>query len=151
MFHDSDIFRQLSLAERLARVSRLWKMAADRELAPLGLTHPRWTALWKLQRLGDHISQKQLACALELELPSLMRTLSQLEEQALITRHSSESDKRTRIVSLTEQGRRLLTQMEKRILDVRNQVLQDVSPQDLELLSTLLEKIAENTLRSLDN
>ena len=80
-----------------------------------------------------------------------MRTLSQLEEQALITRHSSESDKRTRIVSLTEQGRRLLTQMEKRILDVRNQVLQDVSPQDLELLSTLLEKIAENTLRSLDN
>jgi len=70
---------ETSLGERLGRLHRLWRMVADNELAPLGLTHPRWTALWKLRRMGDHISQKQLAESLEIELPSLMRTLGQLE------------------------------------------------------------------------
>lgn len=67
MPQDLNRLRDLSLAEKLSRVSRLWKMVADRELEPLGLTHPRWTALWKLQRLGDNVSQKQLADALEIE------------------------------------------------------------------------------------
>ncbi|MBF9003377.1 MULTISPECIES: transcriptional regulator SlyA [Vibrio] len=151
MFHDTDIFRQLSLAERLARVSRLWKMAADRELAPLGLTHPRWTALWKLQRLGDHISQKQLACALEIELPSLMRTLNQLEEQLLITRHPCEHDKRSRIVCLTPEGQQLLTKMETKIMRVRNQILAEISNEEVETLSLLLEKIADNALSTLSD
>ena len=78
---------------------------ADLELAPLGLTHPRWTALWKLSRLGGHLSQKTLAEALEIELPSLMRTLGQLEELALIERHCCSQDKRARIVTLTPAGK----------------------------------------------
>ena len=78
---DLERLRELSLAEQIARMHRLWRTAADLELAPLGLTHPRWTALWKLSRMGNHVSQKTLAEALEIELASLMRTLGQLEEQ----------------------------------------------------------------------
>ena len=84
MKKDLEMLRELSLAEQLGRLHRLWRTVADLELAPLGLTHPRWTALWKLSRLGGHLSQKTLAEALEIELPSLMRTLGQLEEQGLI-------------------------------------------------------------------
>ena len=81
MGKDLEMLRELSLAEQLGRLHRLWRTVADLELAPLGLTHPRWTALWKLSRLGGHLSQKTLAEALEIELPSLMRTLGQLEER----------------------------------------------------------------------
>ncbi len=49
---DLERLRELSLAEQIARMHRLWRTAADLELAPLGLTHPRWTALWKLSRMG---------------------------------------------------------------------------------------------------
>ena len=48
---DLERLRELSLAEQIARMHRLWRTAADLELAPLGLTHPRWTALWKLSRM----------------------------------------------------------------------------------------------------
>ncbi|NMT56223.1 MarR family transcriptional regulator, partial [Vibrio parahaemolyticus] len=104
-----------------------WKMVADRELEPLNLTYPRWTALWKLYRMGDNISQKHLAEALEIELASLMRTLKLLEEQSLIVRHCCEHDKRARIVSLTEEGKTLLKQMEARILQVRSKLLTDIN------------------------
>ncbi|ELL9330226.1 transcriptional regulator SlyA [Vibrio fluvialis] len=149
MIQDINSLYELTLAEKLARVSRLWKMVADRELAPLGLTHPRWTALWKLQRLGDNISQKHLAEALEIELASLMRTLNQLEEQSLITRHCCASDKRARIVTLTEQGRIMIKQMETRILQVRRQLLIHINDEELLKLGQILEQIANNALESL--
>lgn len=150
MIQDMNILRDLPLAEQLSRVSRLWKMVADRELAPLGLTHPRWTALWKLQRLGDNVSQKTLAEALEIELASLMRTLKQLEEQSLVTRRCCDSDKRARIVSLTEEGRQLLILMEARIMQVRKQLLSNISSQELQKLGLILEQIAHNALDSLN-
>jgi len=149
MIQDINNLYELTLAEKLARVSRLWKMVADRELSPLGLTHPRWTALWKLQRLGDNISQKQLADSLEIELASLMRTLKQLEEQSLITRHHCVSDKRARIISLTDEGRLMIQQMETRILQVRRQLLSTINDDELMKLSQILEQISENALEAL--
>ncbi|EPQ8263565.1 transcriptional regulator SlyA [Vibrio alginolyticus] len=149
MIQDINSLRDLSMAEKLSRVARLWKMVADRELEPLNLTYPRWTALWKLYRMGDNISQKHLAEALEIELASLMRTLKLLEEQSLIVRHCCEHDKRARIVSLTEEGKTLLKQMEARILQVRSKLLTDINDQELQQLSLILDQIAHNALDSL--
>ncbi|HHF3028476.1 TPA: MarR family transcriptional regulator [Vibrio diabolicus] len=149
MIQDINSLRDLSLAEKLSRVARLWKMVADRELEPLNLTYPRWTALWKLYRMGDNVSQKHLAEALEIELASLMRTLKLLEEQSLITRHCSKHDKRARIVSLTQEGKTLLKQMETRILQVRSKLLTEINDQELQKLSLILDQIAHNALDSL--
>jgi len=144
--YGSDTFYQVPLAEKLSRVSRLWKTVVDCELSSLNLTHSRWTALWKLQLLGDNVSQKELACALQIELPSLMRTLNQLETHSLITRHVNEQDKRSRIVSLTSKGRQLITQIEERIMRVRRDLLADISNQEMDMLLRLLEKISDNAL-----
>lgn len=149
MIENTHTLKELSLAEQFARLSRLWKMVADRELSPLGLTHPRWTALWKLQRLGDNVSQKTLAEALEIELASLMRTLKQLEEQSLIERHCCQNDKRARIVSLTSNGRALIKQMETRILQVRQNLLGNIDDQQLHQLTLTLEQITHNALDTL--
>ncbi len=140
---------ELSLAEMLARVARLWKTVADHELTPLGLTHSRWTALWKLERMGDRISQKVLAEHLEIELPSLMRTLKHLEDQQLITRYCSEQDKRVRVVCLTAKGRDVITHIESRITDVRSEMLQGLSSQSTQQLRSTLELIAHNAHQKL--
>ena len=123
--------KELHLAEQLGRLHRLWRTVADVELIPLGLTHPRWTALWKLLRLGDNVSQKVLADALEIELPSLMRTLGQLEEHGYVKRRCCDTDKRARIVSLTPQGTDILKQIETRIMQIRAELLNGISPQEL--------------------
>lgn len=149
MINESNLFRDLSIAEKLSRVSRLWKMVADRELEPLNLTYPRWTALWKLYRLGDNVSQKHLAEALEIELASLMRTLKLLEEQSLVSRRCCDHDKRARIVTLTDEGKALLTQMEDRILQVRRKLLSGISDEEQNKMSLILEQMAHNALDTL--
>jgi len=150
MVDDIKILKELSLAEQLRRVARLWRNVADKELAPLGLTHPRWTALWKLQNLNDNVSQKALANALEIELASLMRTLSQLEEQNLIVRYSSETDKRVRIVSLTDEGKTMIEKVEVRILQIRRDLMAGVSKEELNQFKRTVELIAHNALAQLN-
>lgn len=136
--------KELSLAEHLGRLHRLWRTVADVELAPLGLTHPRWTALWKLLRLGDSVSQKVLADALEIELASLMRTLGQLEEQGLVERHCCDKDKRARIVTLTPAGLDVLKQMEARIIQVRRELLAGISACELSEFERIISLISDN-------
>lgn len=142
---------ELSLAERLGRLHRLWRTVADAELIPLGLTHPRWTALWKISQLGDGVSQKVLADALEIELASLMRTLSQLEQQQFIIRRSCTNDKRARVVSLTDAGVEILKQMETHIVRVRGELLASVNEQELTEFSRVLAVITDNALTKLAN
>lgn len=146
---DKQQLQNSPLAERLGRLTRLWRMVADAELSPLGLTHPRWSALWKLRQLGDCISQKCLAEGLEIELASLMRTLNQLEEQQLITRKSCPNDKRARLVCLTPDGERVLKQMEKRIFTIRKKVLSGITEQQLQEFEFVVEHITRNACEQL--
>ena len=132
---------EYALAEHLGRCQRSWKMAADAELAPLGLTHPRWTALWKLHRMGDGVSQKLLAESLEIELPSLLRTLGQLEQQGLVVRVHCDQDKRARLVMLTDAGRQLIDQLASRIVTVRAELLANISDEHLQIFENVLDKI----------
>ncbi len=110
---------------------------------------PYWDGLYRLLSSRWYRSQKKLAEALEIELPSLMRTLSQLEDQSLITRHCCESDKRARIVGLTPEGKKLLKQMETRIVQVRGQLLIDIKDEEMKKLSHILDQIAHNALDAL--
>ena len=45
MKKDLEMLRELSLAEQLGRLHRLWPTVPDLERAPRGPPHPRWTAL----------------------------------------------------------------------------------------------------------
>ncbi|MFB2865334.1 MarR family transcriptional regulator [Aeromonas sp. MdU4] len=147
---DLERLRELSLAEQVARMHRLWRTAAELELAPLGLTHPRWSALWRLSRMGGNVSQKNLANALEIELPSLMRTLGQLEEQGLIERHCCSQDKRARIVSVTPSGQKLLDQLSDHFMKLRRELLGNIDEQTLRLFEETVQQISANAISKIE-
>lgn len=149
MQKDLERLKELSLAEHFGRLYRLWRNVVDIELKPLGLTYPRWTALWKLLRLGGDVSQKVLANVLEIELSSLMRTLGQLESQGLIVRHPCTKDKRARIVTLTDAGHDLLKKIEAQIIAVRIELLDGVSTNELIELERVMNIIGDNVNKKL--
>ncbi|OOE82389.1 MarR family transcriptional regulator [Salinivibrio sp. ML198] len=136
----------MSIAEHLGRTARLWRRVANSELEPLGLSYPRWSALWMLRRLGDGISQSELALALEIELGSLMRTLKNLEAQGLITRRCSPEDKRTRTVHVTDSGSDLMSRIEARVLRVRKHLLSGIAAEDFDALERVLVTINQNAM-----
>lgn len=135
-----------SIGFRIARLPHLWRSILDRRLAPLGLTQTRWVTLYHLWRLGDGQPQCDLARAIGVEAPSLVRTLSQLEAQGLVERRACDSDRRSKRIHLTDAAMPLLEQIDNVAKEARKEMFEGLSEADLEQLGEWLERIEQNGL-----
>ncbi len=131
---------------QLSRAPRLWRAVIDHRLAPLGLTQTRWITLYTLWRLGDGQPQCDLARAIGVEAPSLVRTLDQLADQGLIERQSCDQDRRTKRVFLTEAASPLLEQIDTVVTQARGEMLAGLGDEEVAQLAEMLSRIEENGL-----
>lgn len=140
-FHET---LDLSLCGNMGRVHRLCREAVTAAVEPLGLTQSRWTAMIHINHLPDGATQQQLAHSLGIEMPSLTRTVKQLEQQQLITRCVDIDDKRSRKIYFTEQGQHLLTTLKVLITDVKQQLYAGLSTEQLDTMAHGLLQMEEN-------
>lgn len=131
------------LGSDLARLVRVWRALIDHRLKPLELTQTHWVTLHNIHQLPPEQSQIQLAKAIGIEQPSLVRTLDQLEEKGLISRQTCASDRRAKRIKLTEKAEPLINEMEEVIGKTRDEILSGVSKQEVEtLLHLIINKIS---------
>ena len=78
---EDDLFARRPMGMRMAMVVRQWRAIIDSAITDTGLTQSSWTVLMQLHQLGDNVSVSELAEVQGIELPPLMRTLTQLEKQ----------------------------------------------------------------------
>jgi len=131
---------------RIARLPHLWRSIIDRRLAPLGLTQTRWVTLYHLWRMGNGQTQCELARNIGVEAPSLVRTLSQLESQGLITRQACGNDRRAKRIYLTDKALPLLEQIDAIASKARQEMLAGLSDQQIQQLEDWLAHIEANGL-----
>ncbi|MEA2119931.1 transcriptional regulator SlyA [Halovibrio sp. HP20-50] len=131
---------------RIARLPHLWRSILDRRLAPLGLTQTRWVTLYHLWRLGEGHPQCDLARAIGVEAPSLVRTLGQLEEQGLVERRACDNDRRSKRIYLTPAAMPLLEQIDNVAQQARKEMFAGLSEENLEQLNDWLAIIESNGL-----
>lgn len=131
---------------RIARLPHLWRSIIDRRLAPLGLTQTRWVTLYHLWELGEGNPQCDLARAIGVEAPSLVRTLGQLEEQGLVERRACDTDRRSKRIYLTPAAMPLLEQIDSVVLAARKEIFAGLSDSDLIQLDQWLAQIESNGL-----
>ncbi|ASM51733.1 MarR family transcriptional regulator, transcriptional regulator for hemolysin [Pseudoalteromonas espejiana DSM 9414] len=147
-FHET---LDLTLIGNMGRVHRLCREAVTIAVEPLGLTQSRWTALMHIDMQGEGLTQLELANSLGIEMPSLTRTLKQLEEQQLITRKVDEHDKRSKKIYFTEQGGTVLQSLNKKLIDIKSQLYSGLSTQQLDALAHGIVKIEKNALNCIQN
>ncbi len=131
---------------QLSRLPRLWRAIIDERLAPLGLTQTRWVTLYHLWRLGDGQPQCDLARAIGVEAPSLVRTLDQLSEQGLVERCPCDQDRRTKRVYLTQEAAPLLERIDAVVREARGEMLAGLNDAEVAQLAELLSRIEDNGL-----
>ncbi|MAY72428.1 transcriptional regulator SlyA [Halomonas litopenaei] len=129
---------------QLSRAPRIWRAVLDQRLAPLGLTQTRWVTLYHLWRMPDGQPQCDLARAIGVEAPSLVRTLDQLCEQGLVERCPCDQDRRTKRVHLTKQATPLLEKIDAIVQQAREEMLKGLDEQEQERLSDMLSRIEAN-------
>ncbi|PKV83476.1 MarR family winged helix-turn-helix transcriptional regulator [Streptomyces sp. TLI_146] len=90
------------------RLANKWRVAVDRAVAPLGLTHAQYSvvaSLHGMHRAGERPSQRRLADHTGLEALYVSKLARALESAGLIERTRDPRDPRAVQLALTEQGR----------------------------------------------
>ena len=133
--------KQIDFGFNVARLSRRLRQAVDAELQVFGLTEATWRPLAYVGRLGGGVRQKELATALGIEGPSLVRLLDSLERRGLIERREDEYDRRARGIHLTQAGHDLAVRVAKVGTEIQLRLLESVPPEDLEICQRVLAQI----------
>src|SRR5882757_2601710 len=90
------------------RLSMKWRVAVDRAVAPLGLTHAQYSlvaSLYGMHRDGRRPSQRALADHTGLEALYVSKLARALEAAGIVDRTRDPADPRAVQLSLTEEGR----------------------------------------------
>ncbi len=137
-----------SMGAALGRVHRLWRGAINHAVGELGMTEARWAVMMHLDKVGEGCTQQALATELAIEMPSLTRTLNQLEAQQLIERRRDTADRRVHCLWFTTQGREQVRLLAVHIAKVREDIYQGLSDQQLDAFAEMLLTM-ESNVRSL--
>ncbi|QGN36388.1 MarR family winged helix-turn-helix transcriptional regulator [Klebsiella oxytoca] len=150
---EDDLFARRPMGMRMAMVVRQWRAIIDSAITDTGLTQSSWTVLMQLHQLGDNVSVSELAEVQGIELPPLMRTLTQLEKQGYLLRSTSPYDKRIRLLTLTAEGRSRLEELNRVIESYQQSVTETIPEAQLAAFSATLNQIACNLriIREEDN
>ena len=83
-------------------------------------------------------------------MPSLTRTLNQLQQQKLIERRSHATDRRVHCLWFTAQGRQRVQTLEEHIAKVREEIYHGLSHQQLDAFASVLLSMEGNVRTLLD-
>lgn len=115
------------------RLANKWRVAVDRALAPLGLTHAQYSlvaSLHGMQHAGERPSQRRLADHTGLEALYVSKLARALEASGLIERTRDPRDPRAVQLALTEQGRAVTRQAVAVVQGLLQQLLEPLGGLD---------------------
>lgn len=116
-------------------------MAPIREmLHESGISEQQWRVLRVVEEAGE-IEQTAIARAACLQLPSLTRILRAMEHEGLIRRQADTTDRRRALVSVTDQGRRLIADHKPRNAEIFKRLEAEFGREKLDHLLNLLNDL----------
>lgn len=129
--------------------ARLLRKLIDRRLQPLGLSRAQWSVLAILSN-HEGVSQSQISHELEIEKSTAGRLIDQVEKSGWIERRPIPDDRRLWSIHLTDRARHLLAEVERVILQSREEMLRGLSPEQQQTLTDLLQAVKSNLSAALD-
>ncbi|MDF1897196.1 MarR family winged helix-turn-helix transcriptional regulator [Rahnella contaminans] len=130
---------QMWVTVMMGRQHRRYRACADQRLAHLGVSS---TLGWPLIMIGRHpvgIRHGKLSKELGIESPSLLRPVNQLINNGLVVREEDPTDKRAKILRLTEAGRDNSLRIEALLHELRDELFADLSDNELERFARFME------------
>lgn len=115
----------------------------EKRLNHYNITRSQWIALYYIKN-NNMITQKQLADKMSLKEPSVVRLLDKMELYGWVNRISSNDDKRMKFLALTDSGKEIETAMLDVAEKFKTDVLNGISPEDLDVFKATLNKMLIN-------
>lgn len=126
--------------------ARLIKKVFNQRVKEMEVTRSQWAVLWRLS-CANGMSQSELAEQAEIEQPSLVRHVDNLEEQGWVVRKRDPHDRRINRIHLTPEGEALMERAWREGMTIREEYARGLSEKELEQLNMLLGKVKANLLQ----
>ena len=126
------------LNKAMRKVSRTY----EAHLAPLGITPAQFYVLSSLFET-DEIKFKVLAGKLSMEGPTLTGILDRLERMNFIERKADPEDRRSLLISLTEQAREKREFVAGLVDTLDSELRKQFEPEDLKIFTEILNEIGD--------
>ena len=97
---------------------------------------------------NPNVTQSRLLQALDVEPPTLFRSVSQLEDLGLIDKVRSKSDKRVFHINLTDKGRSAVAEVEERMAAREERLSRPIDKQEFEVFTRVLKKLIAERSKS---
>lgn len=132
-----------AFTQELYLKSRLWRRLADNVSRVYGLSDAATLPVILLGRFGVQ-TQTELAEAMGVEGPTLVRHLDQLCALRLIQRRQDPSDRRAKRLHLTPSGQAAFNKLEAGLANLRDVVFANISAADLETCLRVFQAIQDH-------
>jgi len=126
----------------LSTAARKMRNLFDSRVRERGLTLARARLLLLLAQPRDW-NQRELADALEIEHPSVVRLLDGLEKQGLIYRAAVEGDRRAKRIELTDEAQSQVRELQEITRSIRSDLLQRIDRPTLGAALSVLQEISQ--------
>jgi MarR family transcriptional regulator, transcriptional regulator for hemolysin len=134
-----------TLEQRFARAlqnsARAWKSAVDRRLKHLGLSQASWTTVAIVAAADSPMSQIELANRVGIEAASMVATIDRLVRAGLLQREPSQSDRRVKLITVTEAGKNLYAKVRSEANVFSQQMLGNMDKQQILAITEWLEDL----------
>ncbi|PQZ47358.1 MarR family transcriptional regulator [Ochrobactrum sp. MYb15] len=136
------------MIDAMAKVNRRLRTLFDARVKERGLTLARARTLLALIE-QEGLYQKELAEVLEIENATMVRLIDGLERQAFVERQAVEGDRRAKRIMMTEEGKQLAEEVVKLAGDVRADLLEGISDEDLSTALHVMRKMSDSMNKAL--
>ena len=115
---------------------------ADEYRARFGLRIPEWRVITVLGHVGP-LTQRELVSATLMDKVAVNRACKVLEERDVITRSPNDLDGRSHHLELTEQGRKVHSEVMPLTFESYERIFADIADEERAILKVLLNRIRE--------
>ena len=141
MHSSHETINRSNLLYRLGLLTRRWRQVLDAEFQAAGLTDATWRPLLHLHLLGDGTRQKDLATAVGIEGPSMVRLLDTLIAKGLIQRTEDITDRRAKLLCLSPEGQLVVARIREMVLTLENELLSPFNDGEISQLAQFIQRL----------
>lgn len=134
-----DEMNNRNLLHLLNQQTRFLAKEVNNRLSDHGLYASQWSIIFCIERFGP-MTQTAIWKYLNVEAPTVTRTLSRMEKNGWIVRKQG-NDKRERVIELTEEAEQKFLAVRQTMDKFEQDILVDLSTEEKQQLQLLLRKI----------
>ncbi|MGN1148461.1 MAG: MarR family winged helix-turn-helix transcriptional regulator [Lachnospiraceae bacterium] len=136
--------QQKDIGYLIKNINDKLKVKADADLKYFNLTLAQSRVLAFLNEKGGRATQKEIEVFLEVSHPTVVGIVSRMEQNGHVISWIDETDKRNKIVRLTEKAEAMGMDMKQNIHNNEKKMLASLSDEDIEHLRKMLAVIYKN-------